>query len=134
MKPRKPKPSEPSLRNKLSATFLEAFQSDFEANGITVIEALRKESPAKYAEIAARLIAATEPATEKSGIAGAKSMEDVGRRLLQQVGLPEPTDEEIEQAILANDKFLEQLQAICDKAQFAELTNGNAQGELGELN
>jgi hypothetical protein len=81
MKTRKPK--EPSLRDKLAKGFVEAFQSDFEANGIAAIEALRKESPAKYAEIAARLIAATEPQSQAEGILGANSSEDIGRRLLQ---------------------------------------------------
>jgi hypothetical protein len=52
---RKLKPEEPSLRAKLSTAFLEAFERDFAANGVAVIEALRNKSPDKYAEIAARL-------------------------------------------------------------------------------
>jgi hypothetical protein len=127
MKPRKPKNTEPSLRDKLSAAYLEAFQADFAANGIAVIEALRNKSPEKYAEIAARLIAATEPPAEKSGIAAANSTEEIGRRLLQQVGLPDPTDEEVEQAIRANDVFIAQLEEIRDRAvQFGESGNGYA--------
>jgi hypothetical protein len=132
MKPRKPKPSEPSLRDKLSAAFLEAFQSDFAENGKTVIEALRREKPDKYAEIAARLIAATEPQSKPEGIAGAGSMQEVGRRLLQQIGMAEPDDAAIKQAILANDRFVSELEAIRDRAPFGEATNGNR--ELGELN
>ena len=76
MKPRKPKTSEPSLRDKLSAAFLEAFQSDFEANGVAAIEQLRNKSPDKYTEIAARLIAATEPQSQPTGFASCDSMED----------------------------------------------------------
>ena len=119
MKPRKPKSAEPSLRDKLSAAYLEAFQADFAANGTAVIEQLRNKSPEKYAEIAARLIAATEPQPQQEGIAAANSMEDVGRRLLQGVGVPEPTDEQIAAAIKANDRFIEQLEAIraCASAQ-----------------
>jgi hypothetical protein len=64
MKPRKPKASEPSLRDKLSQNFLSAFESDFKQNGVAAIESLRQKSPEKYAEIAARLIAATEPKPE----------------------------------------------------------------------
>jgi hypothetical protein len=86
MKPRKPKTSEPSLRDKLSAAYLEAFQKDFEANGIAVIEALRKESPAKYAEIASRLIAATSPPEKKEGFASDTSMQAVGRRSVKACG------------------------------------------------
>jgi hypothetical protein len=131
MKPRKTKSAEPSLRDKLSTAYLEAFEADFAENGKVVIEALRKESPAKYAEIASRLIAATEPQQEQKGLAGANSMQEVGRRLLQQVGLPEPTDEEIKQAILANDVFIAQLEQIRDRFLIGESgNNGNAIGEL----
>jgi hypothetical protein len=126
MKPRKPKNTEPSLRDKLSAAYLEAFQKDFEANGIAVIEALRKESPAKYAEIASRLIAATSPTEQKEGFASDTSMEAVGQRLLKSIGLDEPTAEQIEQAIEANTEFIAQLEAIRDRAQFGELGNGHA--------
>jgi alcohol dehydrogenase class IV len=128
MKPRKPKNTEPSLRDKLSAAYLEAFQADFAANGIAVIEALRNKSPEKYAEIAARLIAATEPQQDPKGLAAANSLHEVGRRLLQQVGLPEPLDKQIEQAIEANDKFIQALEHIKDTAlQFEELGNGYAE-------
>jgi hypothetical protein len=123
MKPRKPK-AEPSLRDKLSAAFLEAFQSDFEANGVAPIEQLRLKSPEKYSEIATRLIAASEPPSD--GFEQCNSMEEIGVRLLRSVGLHAPTEEQIEAAILANDKFIAKLEAIRDRAQFGELTNGNA--------
>jgi hypothetical protein len=122
----KRKKSELSLRDKLSASYLEAFQSDFAENGKTVIEALRKEKPDKYAEIAARLIAATEPQSKAEGIAGANSTEEVGRRLLQSIGMLEPDDAAIQAAIEANDVFVAALEQIRDRAPFAELTNGNA--------
>jgi hypothetical protein len=131
MKPRKPKTSEPSLRDKLSAAYLEAFQKDFEANGIAVIETLRKESPAKYAEIASRLIAATSPTEQKEGFASDNSMQAVGARLLQSVGLIEPTNEQIEAAIAANDEFIAKLEQIRDAAAFG---SGNGSASLEELN
>ena len=125
--PRKPKTSEPSLRDKLSAAYLEAFQKDFEANGIAVIEALRKESPAKYAEIASRLIAATEPQSQPEGIAAGNSMHDIGLRLLQSIGMIEPDDASIQAAIEANDEFISRLKSIRDRAQFGESSgNGHA--------
>jgi hypothetical protein len=126
MKPRKPKNTEPSLRDKLSAAYLEVFQADFAANGIAVIEALRNKSPEKYAEIAARLIAATSPTEQKDGFAADTSMEAVGRRLLQNIGLDEPTDEQIQAAIAANSVFMAELEAIRDRALFGTLDNGNA--------
>jgi len=110
MKRKTKSPSEPSLRDKLSANFMKAFQSDFEAHGVAAIEALRAESPSKYAEIASRLIAQTEP---PAGIFDqAKSMEDIGRGLLVQVGLTDPSDAQIEKAIQANDELVARLEAI----------------------
>lgn len=42
---RKPDANKPSLRDKLSAAFLECFETDFAANGASVIEQLRNKSP-----------------------------------------------------------------------------------------
>jgi hypothetical protein len=56
------------------------------------------------------------------------------RKLLQSIGLNDPTDEQIEGAIQANDKFIAQLEQIRDRAQFGGADNGNAQGQFGELN
>src|SRR5262245_63551184 len=47
----------------------------------------------------------------------AKSMQDIGRRLLQSMGLKEPDDASIQAAIEANDKFIDRLTAISDAAQ-----------------
>jgi len=87
MKPKKPKASEPSVRDKLSAAFLKAFQSDFESFGIEAIEKLREENPAKYAEIASRLIAVVEPPLE--GFEGCRTPRDLGIALLKSVGANE---------------------------------------------
>jgi hypothetical protein len=127
MKPRKPKTSEPSLRDKLSERFVFALESDFETHQSEVIKSLREKHIDRYADLIVRLIAAREPEQKPEGFAAANSLHDVGRRLLQQVGLPEPLDEQIAQAIEENDKFISALEAIRDSAlQFEELTNGNA--------
>ena len=47
----------------------------------------------------------------------AKSMQDIGRMLLQSVGYAAPDDASIEQAIKANDVFVARLEAIRDAAQ-----------------
>jgi hypothetical protein len=47
----------------------------------------------------------------------AKSMQDVGRKLLQSVGFREPDDASIQAAIEANDVFVAELEAIRDAAQ-----------------
>jgi hypothetical protein len=116
---RKPqsKANKPSLRDKLSANFLAAFESDFAENGVAAIEQLRLKSPEKYSEIAARLIAAVEP--KPDGFAECKSMPDVARKLLKSVGCDEAlvSDQMIEEALAANDAFIARLQAIRDAAQ-----------------
>ena len=47
----------------------------------------------------------------------AKSMTDIGRKLLQSVGFAEPDDVSIQAAIEANDAFIDRLQQIRDSAQ-----------------
>jgi PP-loop superfamily ATP-utilizing enzyme len=62
------------------------------------------------------MIMPAEPPERKEGFASDTSMEAVGRRLLNSIGIVEPTDSQIEQAIEANDEFIEQLEAIRDRA------------------
>ena len=47
----------------------------------------------------------------------ASSMEDIGRKLLQSVGFKEPDDVSIKAAIELNDKFIDDLQAIHQRAR-----------------
>ena len=47
----------------------------------------------------------------------ARSMQDIGRKLLQSVGFKEPDDVSIQAAIEANDAFIDRLKAIRDAAQ-----------------
>jgi hypothetical protein len=108
--PRKPSPQgTPRLR--LSASFLESLERDFEKNKGAVIEALRKESPRAYAELLGRLVMTADP-PEGGGLGDCKSMTDIGRRLLKSVGLAEPDEPAIQAAIEANDTFVARLQAI----------------------
>src|ERR1700746_200863 len=108
--PKKPTAADASLRDKLSKNFLEAFESDFRANGVTVIQKLREESASKYAEIAAKLVTAIEPPKGEE----LKDMRSVAIRLLKDVGADEfeITEAMIEQAIKRNDEFIDQLLAI----------------------
>jgi hypothetical protein len=106
-----------TVRDKLSANFMKAFESDFETHGVEVIEQLRQKSPEKYAEIAAKLIAASEPKAD--GFDDCNDMESIGRKLLRQVGVPEydATAEMVQEALAAQDIFIAKLQAIRDEAQ-----------------
>src|SRR5215475_10417270 len=47
----------------------------------------------------------------------ARSMQDIGRKLMQFVGVREPSDDDIQAAIEANDAFIARLEAIRDRAQ-----------------
>ena len=47
----------------------------------------------------------------------ARSMQDIGRKLLQSVGFKEPDDVSIQAAIALNDRFIDDLQAIHQRAQ-----------------
>ena len=47
----------------------------------------------------------------------ASSMEDIGRKLLQSIGFASPDDASIREAIEANDRFIDELQAIHQRAQ-----------------
>jgi hypothetical protein len=109
---RKPKTAEPSLRAKLSAAFLEAFEADFAAHGVNVIEKLRERSPEKYAELAGKLIMTTEP--PQDGFESAQTIQELGLKLLKSVGCPEgaATDDMIAQAIERHDQYVADLTQI----------------------
>src|SRR5437667_4772138 len=47
----------------------------------------------------------------------AKSMHEIGKRLLQSIGFTEPDDASIQDAIEANDSFIARLETIRDSAQ-----------------
>jgi hypothetical protein len=48
---------------------------------------------------------------------GAESMQDIGRKLLQSIGFREPDDASISEAVETNDRFIDELQAIHQRAQ-----------------
>jgi hypothetical protein len=58
-----------------------------------------------------------EESAKPIDFAQAKSMQDVGRKLLQSVGFKEPDAVSIQAAIELNDKFIDDLQAIHQRAQ-----------------
>jgi len=118
MKPSKPKAAEPSLRDKLSKNFLEALEADFREYGKDVIEQMRTRDPTRYAELAGKMIMAVEP--REQSLENARNMHEVAIALLKSVGFVEPDDNSIEQAIKANDAFINRLQAIYQCAMASE--------------
>src|SRR5262249_35300360 len=116
---RKPKKtsysSEPSLRDKLSASFVDSVMTDWEKNRDTAISELRQTDIVKYCELVSKLI--SPPSAPASPYASAQSVRDVGRLLMQQVGAdPEMvTDEMADEAVAANLKLIETLQTIKER-------------------
>jgi hypothetical protein len=104
----------PSTRDKLSSAFVEALEKDWVEHGSEVIQQIRLDNPVKYGELIARLIPIDANVVSTSDFNQAKSMHDIGRGLLKQVGLHEDaiTDQMIEQAIAANDELVARLEQI----------------------
>src|SRR3954447_21442494 len=101
-------------RQKLTGDFVTALQADWLLHGPEIIEALRTQSPVKYAEIVSRL-AVPDAAPAPDDYSQYQTQLDIGRKLLAQVGVPEDamTDSMIEQAAEANVAFRRQIRANC---------------------
>jgi hypothetical protein len=119
---KKSKTDRVDLRQKLTADFVAALQADWDEHGREIIETLRTRAPTKYAEIISRF-GMPEPLPGPEDFSTAKSMHDIGLKLLLSVGLERATEDQIEAAIVANDKFIEQLERIAQGIEF----NDNAQ-------
>ena len=108
----------PSPRNRLSGAFIEALAEQWREHGNEILDGLRKEHPSKLAEIIAKLVAISEPPLDDTfDFKNATSMQDIGKKLLMSVGFEEPDKASIQRAIEANDRFVEQLEAIRDAAE-----------------
>ena len=92
-------------------------RGDVADNAVEVIKQLREKSPEKYSEIAAKLLAAIQQQPDPDSFDSAKSMRELGLRLLKSIGLDDPT--EVEAAVAANNDFIAQLDAIRDQTQGA---------------
>jgi hypothetical protein len=114
---RKTNKAEPTLRDEIAAAFDEALRADFVENGASVLQEMRKNDPTRYAELVARRIVAAEPKQEATGFSQASTMKEVGARLLQSIGIVEPTAEQIQEAIAANTEFIAQLESIKARAE-----------------
>ena len=100
-------------RQKLTGDFFTALQADWQMHGQEIIEALRTQSPVKYAEIVSRL-AVPEAAPAPDDFSQCQTQLDIGKKLLVQIGVPEDTmtDSMIEQAAAANEAFVDRLEMI----------------------
>src|SRR5262245_47032569 len=96
---------------------LRDFVADFKEHGSDALHKVREKSPEKYLELASKLlplVAALNPAANE--VSQAKSKQDIGLALLKSVGVDEfiITEEMVQDAIAANDTFVDQLEAIRD--------------------
>jgi hypothetical protein len=109
------KDNKPDLRQKLTADFVAALQADWDLHGQEIIAALRTKAPTKYAEIISRF-AMPDPLPAADDFSQCKTMQDIGRGLLKQIGLSEDaiTDSMIEQAVAANDVLVAELERIAE--------------------
>jgi hypothetical protein len=119
---KKTKTAEPSARDKLSADFTQRLEQKWREHGDTILDAACRESPTKVAELIARLVATTEPTGQ--GFDNCRNMQDIGARLLLSVGITDPTDDMIAQAVACNDAFIAKLEAIRDRALLAAAIEG----------
>jgi hypothetical protein len=104
----------PSTRDKLSSAFVDALEKDWAEHGIEVIQQIRLDNPVKYGELIARLIPMDANPVSANNFSHCKSMEDIGRQLLLQVGVEEIaiTPSMIQAAIAANDALVARLEQI----------------------
>ena len=121
MKPKRPKP-DASLLDQLSAPLRDCV-ADIKAHGAEKLKQLH-DNPQKYLELSIRLIELIASLRTESGLdfKSAKSMEEIGTKLLKSVGMDEHiiSPEMIEAAIEANNAFIAQLEAIRDRHEVAE--------------
>jgi hypothetical protein len=104
----------PSARDKLSSAFVEALEKDWAEHGSEVIQQIRLDNPVKYGELIARLIPMDANPVSANNFSHCKSIEDIGRQLLLQVGVEEIaiTPSMIQAAIAANDALVARLEQI----------------------
>jgi hypothetical protein len=121
MKAKKPEPKA-SLLDELGAP-LRDFVADFKVHGKDALEQVRTRDPGKYLELAAKLagLVATLKTADGARVDfnSAQSNEDLGRKLLQAVGFPDPDDAAIQAAIEANNILIARLQSIKAAAEGA---------------
>lgn len=111
---KKSKSDGPNIRDALTTAFIEQLQKDFAEHGSEIIETVRREAPAKYAELVLRLIPLSPTMVENSD--EPQDSREVAQRLLRDVGLHEASDDDCEAALAAYDAMLESLAAIRNRA------------------
>jgi hypothetical protein len=106
-------------RHDLSNDFVQALADDWKQHGIKAIEQVREKTPERYCELISKivpremLIASDRLAAEDNK---PKTSKDIANRLLADVGLSNPSDQDRERALLAYDTLIATLECIRDQA------------------
>src|SRR5262249_604335 len=107
----KQKPKGPWVRERA----MQALDADFKLHGEDAIKQMRETKVDRYVELATR---PADVATDE--FANCNSHEDIGRKLLQSIGFGDPDERSIQEAVEANDVFVNTLLAIHQRAQVSE--------------
>ena len=104
----------PSPRDRLSSAFVQALEKDWAEHGSEVIQQIRQDNPVKYGELIARLVPMDANPLSANDYSTCETMEDIGRKLLQQIGLHDDaiTEQMIAQAVAANGELVARLEQI----------------------
>ena len=104
-----------TIRTRLSNSFVEALEADWQANKTAVIQALREQDVARYSELIGKLIVSEENAPVASDHSIPRNSDEIARYLLADHGLEHPDESAKARALVAYDTLLEALQSIADE-------------------
>jgi hypothetical protein len=111
----KANPAEPNIRDALTTKFIEELARDFAEHGKEIVEQVRKDAPAKYAELVLRLIP-LEPRMVESENPQPKNSREIAEHLLRDVGIFEPSNADCDAALVAYDTLIAALEDIAKRA------------------
>ena len=106
-------------RHELSNDFVRMLSEDWQQNGKASLEKVREKTPDRYCELVAKvvpkemLIASDQLPADANG---PKTSKDIADRLLADVGLSHPSDQDRDRALEAYDILIASLESIRDQA------------------
>src|SRR5262245_7707594 len=106
-------------RHDLSNDFVRMLSEDWQQNGKASLERVREKTPDRYCELIAKvvpkemLIASDHLPADANGPITSK---DIANRLLADVGLSHPSDQDRNRALRAYDTLIASLESIRDQA------------------
>ena len=106
-------------RHELSNDFVRMLSDDWQQNGKAALEKVREKTPDRYCELVAKVVpkemliaADCSPAAPNEP----KTSKDIADRLLADIGMSHPSDQDRERALQAYDTLIASLEYIRDQA------------------